>query len=181
MFYGSVAEQKLSRRAVARAAGTNTPAVYRRFKDRDDLVRGILLRVAERVRKHFEQGQTLEAVCGAYLDYALKNPHDYRLFFEEARLLNIPRRREGPRPICESRPNFDFAEKTAAQELGGTPENHTLLALQMWALLHGTAMMLIARAIPDGHEEELKAVCRAGVKALIAVARCRVPSSNPGD
>lgn len=160
----------LTMRAVARVAGTNTPAVYRRFRDRNDLVRGILLRVAERVRKYFEQGETLEAMCAAYLDYALKNPNDYRLFFEEARLLNVPKGRGAPRPIRESRPNFGFAEKMAAKELGGTPEDHTTLALQMWAMLHGAAMMIIGRAIPEGHEEELKAACRLGVKALITTA-----------
>lgn len=161
----------LTMRAVARAAGTNTPAVYRRFKDRNDLVRGILLRVAERLRKHFEQGRTLEAIAEAYLDYALKNPHDYRLFFEEARLLNVPKGRGGPRPIRESRPNFDFAEKMAAKELGGEPEDHTRLALELWALLHGTAMMLLGQIIPEGHEEELKAACRVAVKALIEATR----------
>jgi AcrR family transcriptional regulator len=160
----------LTMRAVARAAGTNTPAVYRRFKDRDDLVRGILLRVAGRLRKHFEQGETLQGMGEAYLDYALKNPNDYRLFFEEARLLNVAKGRGGPRPIRESRPNFDFAEKMAAKELGGVPEDHTTLALEMWALLHGTAMMIIAKAIPEGHEEELKAACRAAVKVLIETA-----------
>jgi AcrR family transcriptional regulator len=160
----------LTMRAVARAAGTNTPAVYRRFKDRDDLVRGILLRVAGRLRKHFEQGETLQGMGEAYLDYALKNPNDYRLFFEEARLLNVVKGRGGPRPIRESRPNFDFAEKMAAKELGGVPEDHTTLALEMWALLHGTAMMIIAKAIPEGHEEELKAACRAAVKVLIETA-----------
>ncbi|PYP82066.1 MAG: TetR/AcrR family transcriptional regulator, partial [Blastocatellia bacterium AA13] len=30
-------EQALTMRAVAQAAGTNTPAVYRRFKNREDL------------------------------------------------------------------------------------------------------------------------------------------------
>ena len=32
-------------RAVARAAGTNTPAVYRRFRDRDDILRAMLQRI----------------------------------------------------------------------------------------------------------------------------------------
>lgn len=160
----------LTMRAVARAAGTNTPAVYRRFKDRDDLVRGILLRVAGRLRKHFEQGETLQGMAEAYLDYALRNPNDYRLFFEEARLLNVAKGRGGPRPIRESRPNFDFAEKMAAKELGGVPEDHTTLALEMWAVLHGTAMMIISKAIPDGHEEELKTACRAALKVLIEAA-----------
>lgn len=158
----------LTMRAVARAAGTNTPAVYRRFKNREDLVRGILLRVAERVRQSFEHGKTIEGVAEAYLNYALQNPHDYRLFFEEARLLDVPKVRGAARPIRESRPNFEFAEKVVAKELGGNPEDHTRLVLQVWSIAHGAAMMLLTKAIPEGHEEELKAACRAGVQALIA-------------
>lgn len=161
----------LTMRAVARAAGTNTPAVYRRFKNRDDLVRGILLRVADRLRTYFEQGETVQGMAEAYLDYALKNPNDYRLFFEEARLLNLPRGRGAPRPIRESRPNFDFAEKMAAKEFGGAPEDYTTLALEMWALLHGTAMLLLSKSIPDGHEEATKVACRAALKVLIEAAR----------
>ena len=40
-------DKALTLRAVARAAGTNTPAVYRRFKDRRDLVRSLLLRIVD--------------------------------------------------------------------------------------------------------------------------------------
>ncbi len=161
----------LTMRAVARAAGTNTPAVYRRFKNRDDLVRGILLRVADRLRKYFEQGETVQGMAEAYLDYALKNPNDYRLFFEESRLLNVPRGRGAPRPIRESRPNFDFAEKMAANEFGGAPEDYTTLALEMWALLHGTAMLLLSKSIPEGHDEAMKVACRTALKVLIEAAR----------
>ena len=160
----------LTMRAVARAAGTNTPAVYRRFKDRDDLVRGILLRIAERIRKYFEQGETLQGMAEAYVEYALKTPNDYRLFYEESRLLNAPRGRGSVRPIRESRPNFAFTEKMAAKELGGAPEDYTILALQIWSLLHGTAMLIISKSIPEGHEGELRAACRAAVKALLEAA-----------
>jgi len=160
-------DKALTMRAVARAAGTNTPAVYRRFKNRQDLVKGILLRIAGRFRQHFEQGETLEGMCEAYLDYAVKNPNEYQLFFLEARLLNPPKGRGAPRPIRESRPNFAFAEQVAAKELGGTPEDHTCLALQLWSLLHGTSILLLTKSIPEGHEEELRTACRAGVKALI--------------
>lgn len=135
------------------------------------MVRGILLRIAERVRQHFEQGETVLGMCEAYLDYALKNPNEYRLFFEEARRLNVPRGRGRPRPIRDSRPNFNYAEKIAAKELGGTPEDYTVLTLQMWELLHGTATLLLSRSIPDGHEDETKAACRAALKVLIENAR----------
>ncbi|MGA9307559.1 MAG: helix-turn-helix domain-containing protein, partial [Candidatus Sulfotelmatobacter sp.] len=38
-------EKALTMRTVARAAGTNTPSVYRRFRDRDDILRGLLQRI----------------------------------------------------------------------------------------------------------------------------------------
>jgi len=37
-------EAALSMRAVAKAAGTNTPAVYRRFRTREDILRALVLR-----------------------------------------------------------------------------------------------------------------------------------------
>jgi AcrR family transcriptional regulator len=160
-------EKALTMRAVARAAGTNTPAVYRRFKDRRDLIRGLLLHIAARIRRHFESGENIEEMAEAYVDHALKLPHEYQLFYSNARALS-PRKGSGkPRPIRESRPNFAYVEQKLAERLGGAPEDHTQLALAVWATLHGTTMLLLTRAIPDGHEAELRAACRAAITALI--------------
>ena len=160
-------ERALTMRAVAKAAGTNTPAVYRRFKDRQDLLRGLLLRIAGRLRHYFEQGQTIEGMAAAYVEFALKRSNEYRMFFAHAPLLNAPRRRGQRQPVRESRPNFAFAEEVAARELGGKPEEYTQFALALWALAHGTAMMIMNKIIPEGHEEELLAAFRMGVRALI--------------
>ena len=118
-------EKALTMRAVARAAGTNTPAVYRRFKDREDLIRGLLLRIAARIRQYFEQGETLEEVAEAYVDFALKLPNEYELFYRHSRVMSPRKGRGGPRPIRESRPNFAFTEQLLAKTFGGTPEQHT--------------------------------------------------------
>lgn len=162
-------EHSLTMRAVARAAGSNTPAVYRRFKNREDLIRGLLLRIAARLRDYFGQGETMDEMAEAYVEYALRMPHEYELFYTHGSLLTVKNGR-GLRPIRESRPNFGFVEQILAKQLGGRPENHTQLALEIWALLHGTTMLLLSRSIPDGHEEELKKACRAGVKALLGSA-----------
>jgi AcrR family transcriptional regulator len=160
-------EKSLTMRAVARAARTNTPAVYRRFKDREDLLRGLLLHLAARIRRDFEAGETLEQMAEAYVDSALRQPHDYELFYTHARQLS-PRKGSGkPRPIRESRPNFAFLEELLAGRLGGVPEDHTQLALAMWATLHGTTMLLLSKAIPEGHEEELRSACRSAIKTVI--------------
>lgn len=163
-------EKALTMRAVARAAKTNTPAVYRRFRDREDLLRGLLLRIAQRLRGHFEQGETLEAMADAYVDFAVRMPHEYELFYTHAQLLSPKKGRAGPRPIRESRPNFAFVEQLLARQLGGRPEDHTQLALELWALLHGTTMLLLSRSIPEGHEDELRDACRLAVKTLLESA-----------
>jgi AcrR family transcriptional regulator len=160
-------EKSLTMRAVARAAGTNTPAVYRRFKDRRDLIRGLVLRVVARLRMHFEAGQTLEKMAELYLDEALRRPHEYELFYTYGRELAPPRGQGRLRPIRDSRPNFATVEAQLAKRLGGSPDDHTQLALALWATVHGTAMLLLSKSIPEGHEAELRSACRAAVKALI--------------
>ncbi len=163
-------ERALTMRAVARTAGTNTPAVYRRFKDREDLIRGLLLRIVARLRQQFEQGETIEQMTEAYVEYALKMPNEYELFYTHGRLMSPRKGRGGPRPIRESRPNFDFAERLLAQRFGGTADDHTQTALALWALLHGTSSLLLTKSIPEGHEEAVRKACRAGVKALLEAA-----------
>lgn len=164
-------ERALTMRAVAQAAGTNTPAVYRRFKNRQDLIRALLLRMAGRLRSHFERGDNVEGMSAAYIDYALKSPYEYQLFLKHYRLLDGTTKRGPIRPIRESRPNFAFAEQAIAREFGGSPEEHSQFALMLWALLHGTVTLLLDKSVPEGHEEELLRASRAAVKTLIGSAR----------
>jgi len=170
-------DKALTMRAVARAAGTNTPAVYRRFKNRQDLVRALLRRIASRIGERFHQAQTIEDMAEAYVDSALRKPHEYELFYAHARELS-PRKAAGqPRPIRQSRPNFALLEQLLVKRLGGAPQDHTNLALAIWATLHGTTMLLLARSIPEGHEEELRGACRKTVRALIS-SSMRSPRSE---
>jgi AcrR family transcriptional regulator len=166
-------ERTLSMRSVARVAATNTPAVYRRFKNRQDLLRALLLRIAGRTRQHFEQGKTLEQMAEVYLDTAERMPHEYRLFYSYAGMLSPKKGRGEARPIRESRPNFAYLERRLAQELGGAAEDHTQLALAIWATLHGTAMLLLSRSIPEGHEEALRQACLSVVRTMVESAKAK--------
>jgi AcrR family transcriptional regulator len=141
--------------------------VYRRFKDRSDLLRGLLLRIAARTRRDFEAGQTLEDMAEAYVESALRQPHEYELFYSHARELSPPRGTGRLRPIRESRPNFAFLETLLAKRMGGGPEDHTQLALALWATLHGTTILLLSKAIPEGHEDELREACRTAIRTLL--------------
>jgi AcrR family transcriptional regulator len=160
-------EKALTMRAVAEAVGSNTPAVYRRFKNRQDIVRGLLRRIQDDIRGHLERCRSIEEMGEIYVEYALQHPHEYELFYAHVRGLSPPNRAGRARPIRESRPNLGLMEKRLAERLGGAPEDHTRLALALWAAAHGTAMMLLAKAIPEGHETELRAAFNGSVKALL--------------
>ncbi len=112
----------------------------------------------------------MEEMAEAYVEYALRLPHEYELFYSYVHELSPPKGPGRPRPIGESRPNFALVQQQLARQLGGSPEDHTHLALAMWATLHGTTMLLLSKSIPGGHEEELRAACRAAVKALLQEA-----------
>ena len=56
--------------------------------------------------------------------------------------------------------------KMAAQ-LGGSPEDYTPLSLAVWALLHGTVMLLITKTIPPSSAAEMRSICDASVKTLL--------------
>src|SRR5271166_2436098 len=160
-------DKALTLRAVARTAGTNTPAVYRRFKNRRALVRGLLMHTVSRIGRSFSSLETLEEIAETYVESALADPHEYELFYNYGRELSPPRGSGRPKPIRESRPNFALVERRLAERLGGSVEDHTQLALALWALMHGNTMLLLSKSIPEGHEEELRSACRAAVKSLL--------------
>jgi AcrR family transcriptional regulator len=160
-------DKALTMRAVAQAAGTNTPAVYRRFKDRQDLLRGMLRQIAKRRGEEFAAQTSIQGMAEAYVDSALREPHEFELFYRNVRWLSPPKGAGRPRPIRESRPNFAFIERQLAEYLGGRPEDQTQLALALWATVHGTTTLLLSKSIPEGHEEELRSACRTAVKVLL--------------
>ncbi len=149
-------EKGLSMRTLAKLARTNTPAVYRRFRNREAILRAI----AEHFRRNsfaaLEQCQSLEEICGVLLDRALSRPREYELFYSEL-ISKLP----GPRA------NFEFTKKRAAEWLGGAPEDHVELVLALFALIHGTAMLLISGAVMPGNQARMRAAFTASVPVLL--------------
>src|SRR5271169_1916146 len=78
------AEKTLTMRAVAEAAGTNTPAVYRRFRNREDILHALLRRIQQDVSEALRPCQSPEEICERYLEYALSHTHEYELFYTHA-------------------------------------------------------------------------------------------------
>jgi AcrR family transcriptional regulator len=161
------ADQTLTMRAVAEAAGTNTPAVYRRFRNREEILRALLRRIQQDVVEALQSCSCPEEACEHYLEFAMNHPHEYQLFYTHAYELSDAVRADRDSPLREHRPTMRFMEKKLAERLGGTAADHTRLSLALWTMAHGTAMLLISRAIPAGHVAELRSVFAAAVETLI--------------
>jgi AcrR family transcriptional regulator len=165
-------EKGLTMRAVAKAAGTNTPSVYRRFRDRDDILRALLQRIRLQIAARMESIRSPEEGCERYLEYALRHPHEYELFYQKQYELFYSARsvRAGVKVVA--RPSRDAMKRALSKKLGGSPDDHgrVLIALQM--LVHGAAMLLIAKAIlPRDSEEACSVLTESVAKLLRTVER----------
>lgn len=161
-------EDGLTMRAVAEAAGTNTPAVYRRFRDRKDILRALLQCIRLEFGTLMEAASSAEDACERYLDYALAHPHEYELFYQHEYELFYSGHaiRSGKRNLI-GRPARDAMGKKLAAQLGGSPEDHDHLSTSLWMLAHGAAMLMIAKTILPQDMDEARAVFTASVTGLL--------------
>lgn len=148
-------ERSLTMRAVARAAGTNTPAVYRRFKNRRDLLHALLQKTQAEVSVLLQGCNSLQEICHCIFDYALSHPREYELLASKIVVTShLPRH------------NFGYIVKKAAEWLGGSEEERRPLVIALWSLIHGSAMLLIAEVLPE-HATTVRAAFTAAVEELV--------------
>lgn len=163
-------EKSLTMRGVARAAGTNTPSVYRRFRDRDDILRGLLQRIRLEFTALMEGAGSPEEGCERYLDYALKHPHEYELFYQHDYELHHSGRSlsAGVKPV--GRPAREAMKRKLAEKFGESPDEYESLVVALWMMGHGAAMLLIAKTILPKDEKAARTVFTAAVRALLGMA-----------
>jgi AcrR family transcriptional regulator len=154
-------EEALTMRAVARAAGTTTPTLYERFRDKDDLLAFLRNRARERMFSAVGSANSPVGRCRKALTFALTHGNEYRLIAADW-AIRLGRK--------EPLPSFALLIERLAADLGGTPEEHTQLALALVALVHGTAMLLLAEGVAQRVSKEMRQACLAACEALIARA-----------
>ena len=148
-------EAALSMRAVAKAAGTNTPAVYRRFRTREDILRALVLRYQGQLYKQLVSCQSLTDLARRFLDFALRQPREYELMMSG--LLGR---------MTDERPNIDLLAQRCAEWFGGTARDHQELVLAIVSLAHGTAMLKFSGLFPKTDAKRMQAVFQWSVNTL---------------
>jgi len=164
-------EKRLTMRAVALAAGTNTPSVYRRFRDRDDILRGILDRIRLEIAATMEKSSSPEEACERYLEYALSHPHEYELFYQRNYDLFESPRSSRTRVKLVGQPARDAMRRKLTEKLGGSAADHEALLTALWMLVHGAAVLLIGELILPKEAAGARAVLSQAVTALLRAGR----------
>jgi AcrR family transcriptional regulator len=172
-------DTRLSLRKLARAARTNTPAIYRRFKNRREIVRAMMLRVRRDLYDALASSPTIEKAVDPYIDFALHHPRQYEMFFVH-HYEHLRQWLPGRSAKAEDKlPAFFWGLRKLSEQLGGAAESHIPLAITLWALVHGTASLLISQAVEPGMEADLRAGCRKTVELLLREAMQAASQAKP--
>jgi AcrR family transcriptional regulator len=143
-------------RSIAAIAQTNTPAVYRRFRNRDAILRALVESYQRELFEAVEPCRSLEEVAECVLNFALRHPREYELMMSG--LLA---------KITKSRPNLEFVVAKSAKWLGGSPEDQRVLVLTVWSLMHGTIMLTISGTLPEHDVSKAHATFKNTVRVLV--------------
>lgn len=152
-------ENALTMRAVAREAGSNTPAVYRRFRNRDELLRALVEAYQKDLFHSLEPAGSLREFAQCYFDFALRRPREYQLLMSGL----LAR-------IRKTRPNMELLLRRCAEWLGGSPRDHEDFALALFCLAHGAVMHVLVANVQES-ETHMRKLFTRGVEVLVADAK----------
>ena len=165
-------EKSLTMRAVAKAAGTTTPTLYERYRDRDDILRAIRLETRSQLFAALKPTRTLREAVEGYLDFALAHSFTYVVLFDGV---------GQPPSLQEPWPSFNLIRERIAARLGGQPRRYTRLMLAVWCLMHGAAMLIIRGRFEGALRAQTVYACLDAVESMVrGAARSGVmPHSGP--
>jgi AcrR family transcriptional regulator len=159
--WGRGGPKSLTMRAVAKTAGTTTPTVYERYRDRDDILRALRQQTRQELFDALSRCQSLGQCCERYLEFALERTHAYEVLFDGV---------AQPPSLHEPWPSFNLFRERLAQQLGGTPREHTRLMLALWSLMHGTAMLIIRGRATGALRTQMAYACVDAFETIVAAA-----------
>jgi AcrR family transcriptional regulator len=155
-------EHALTMRAVAKGARTSTPTLYERFKDKSDLLSALRARAQQSLFNAIKPARSIAEACRIALDFTVAHGHEYELVAKDW-AVRFSRN--------EPTPSLDLIKVRLAEQLGGSPSDHSQLALALAMLYHGASMMLVYEGVPLETASAIKEACVAATNSLVASAR----------
>ena len=150
-------ESALNMRAVAKAAGTNTPAVYRRFRNREEILGALVRHYQQELFRAIESSQSVQDFAQRYFEFALQRPREYELMMSGL----LAR-------MSKARPSFELLLQKSAEWLGGSPPEHRHLGLALFCLAHGAATLKVSGSVRVENLPRVDTAFAAAVDVLVA-------------
>jgi len=164
-------ERTFTMRAVAKAAGTTTPTVYERYRDREDILSSVRLKTRRELFAAVRRARTLRQSVELYIQFALDHSFAYEVLFDGV---------GKPPSLHEPWPSFNLIRDRIARRLGGPPRRYTRLMLAVWSLMHGAAMLIIRGRFEGTLRTQTVHACIDSCEAIIECERSRsVMASGP--
>ena len=135
-------EKSLTLRAVARAASTTTPTVYKRFRNKEAIRLALALRYRSELFAELFASSRVEEIYRRFLQYAEANRYEYELL-----RLSWPQLfASGPRP------GRVWALAQLAARFGGQPDDYGPVVDTMFLLCHGASTLLTVEGNAETHD-----------------------------
>jgi AcrR family transcriptional regulator len=164
-------EKSLTMRAIAKAAGTTTPTIYERYRNRGDILRALRLETRRELFAVLSRTRTIRQSVERYIEFALEHSYAYEVLFDGV---------GKPPSLLESWPSFNLMRERIAQRVGGIPRQHSRLMLAIWSLMHGAVMLIIRGRFEGELRVQTVHACIDACELIIEAARSkRVVHSGP--
>ncbi len=168
----------------AKRVGVTPAAPYRHFSGRDELLAELARRgfetFGERIETAWDEGRpdarlAMQRMAAAYLKFARDEPGLYSAMFGAAATLAAPE----PAAAADQALEILWRAVVAYLQHSGAPaQGARNLALQVWALSHGVAMLSISGHLYEGRETDPAPVLEAGIRNLMESAILRAKSGG---
>lgn len=159
----------LTLRAVAHEAGTTTPTIYQRFRNKEALQLALASRFRDALNAELFSSSSLEEAARRYLRFAEELPHEYELIGSSWTQFGRD---------DASRPGRVWLLLQLAARFGGQPEEYGPMFYPLLLLLHGAASLLTSQGDPAVHQEIRESCMRTLDRLLENVAVFRTQPSE---
>lgn len=155
-------EKSLTMRAVAKAAGTTTPTLYERYRDREEILSALRQETRRELFAAISGTRRLRDAIERYMEYALEHSYAYEVLFDGV---------GKPPSLHEPWPSFNLLRERLTRQIGGAPREHNRMILGIWCLMHGTAMLIIRGNFEGALRTQAVHACQDAVETLIKAAQ----------
>ena len=162
-------EPAITMRSVAAEAGTTTPTIYERFRDRDALMGAVIQEATRELLVLLEPLDSIESMFESYLRFNAARPMRFNLTVETF----------GTRLVAgDKMPVFDLVRSRIRQQIDGSPGASEDLSLAVASLLFGTVRGMIAAGVDSRHAKELRRASLAALRKLLAAFSSDAPGNK---